>query len=108
MGSGLQPTLPVAVTMPVTSSSEALVSLPNLGPRSQDMLKRAGITRVSQLRRLGSVASFLRVKQVNPSASLNLLWALEGALSGKPWREVSRDDRTRLLLAVDDLTSDRR
>jgi DNA transformation protein len=35
--------------------------------------------------------------------SLNLLWALEGALTNAPWREVARLERTRLLLELDDL-----
>jgi hypothetical protein len=41
------------------------------------------------------------VKQVEPKASLNLLWALEGALSGLHWREVAREHRTSLLLALE-------
>jgi DNA transformation protein len=35
--------------------------------------------------------------------SLNLLWALEGALTQRSWQQVARQDRLRLLLAVDDL-----
>jgi hypothetical protein len=35
-------------------------------------------------------------------ASLNLLWALESALTGEPWQQVARRHRTSLLLALDD------
>ncbi len=77
--------------------------LPSLGPKSQEMLARAGITTVAQLRALGSAAAYVQTKRVNGNASLNLLWALESALTGEPWQEVARRHRTSLLLAVDDL-----
>jgi DNA transformation protein len=41
------------------------------------------------------------VKKVEPSASLNLLWALEGALTGLHWQEVAKEHRTSLLLALE-------
>lgn len=78
-------------------------SLRNLGPKSRDMLAAAGIDSVSALQRLGAVAAFAQVRQADARASLNLLWALEAALSGLDWREVARDHRTRLLMALDDL-----
>jgi DNA transformation protein len=65
------------------------------------MLAAAGIESVAQLRALGSVAAYVRVKRACPGASLNLLWALEGALTGLDWRTVAREHRTRLLLALD-------
>lgn len=76
---------------------------PALGPKSRAMLRQAGITRLAQLRRLGSVGAYLRVKRSGANASLNLLWALEGALSGLPWQVVAREHRTSLLLALDQL-----
>lgn len=77
--------------------------LPNLGTRSKAMLAAAGITSVAQLRRLGAVAAYSRVKQADRAASLNLLWALEGALTGQPWQQVAKAERTRLLMALEDL-----
>jgi DNA transformation protein len=81
---------------------ESIADLPALGPKSQAMLARAGITSVAQLRRLGSVAAYVRARRANPGVSLNLLWALESALTGQPWQEVAREHRTSLLLALDD------
>jgi len=65
------------------------------------MLTRAGITTIEQLRALGAVAAFARVKRSGARPSLNLLWALEGALTGLPWQEVARRHRTSLLLALE-------
>ena len=79
----------------------SLASLANLGPKSAQFLLHAGITSHEQLERLGSVKAYSMVKQVEPSASLNLLWALEGAISGLRWREVAKEHRTSLLLALE-------
>lgn len=79
-----------------------IADLRSLGPKSADMLARAGITTAEQLRRLGSVSAYVLAKRANPNASLNLLWALESALTGEPWQEVARSHRTSLLLALEE------
>lgn len=66
------------------------------------MLSAAGIDSDEQLRTLGAVPAYLAAKRTGMNASLNLLWALEGALTGRDWRVVAREDRTRLLLQLDD------
>jgi DNA transformation protein len=75
--------------------------MPNLGPVSRRMLAAAGITSVETLRRLGAVEAYRRVRSRDPRASLNLLWALEGALTGRPWEDVARHDRLSLLLQLE-------
>jgi DNA transformation protein and related proteins len=72
-----------------------------LGPKSEEMLAGAGITTAEALRESGAVAAFLAVKRAGLPASLNLLWALEGALTGHHWKDIARDERTRLLIALD-------
>ncbi len=76
-------------------------SLCGLGPVSKRMLAAAGITSVESLRRLGAVEAYRRVRAHDPRASLNLLWALEGALTGRPWEDVARNDRLSLLLRLE-------
>lgn len=66
----------------------SLPQLPNLGPKSQVMLEGAGITTVAMLRELGAVRAYVRVTQSGGKPGLNLLWALEGALSSR-WRVSS-------------------
>lgn len=83
-----------------------IANLPNLGPKSQQMLERAGITSYEQLLALGSVAAFERVKRSGANPSLNFLWALEGALIGLPWQVVARDCRASLLLALESYERD--
>ena len=79
-----------------------IADLPNFGPKSQQMLAQAGIKTVGQLRKLGSVRAYLQVKHSNGKASLNLLWAMEGALTGQHWQVVAKQERLRLLLELED------
>jgi len=84
------------------TASDSIAELPNLGPKSREVLMRAGITTVAQLRKLGSVAAYSRAKLNSANVSLNLLWALEGALTGLPWQVIAREHRTSLLLALEE------
>ena len=65
------------------------------------MLAAAGIATLAQLRRVGPVAAYARVRRTGANASLNLLWALEGALTGLAWQTVAREHRLSLLLALE-------
>ena len=70
------------------------------------MLLGAGIKTVTQLKRIGSVRAYAQVKATEANASLNLLWALEGALTGLPWQVVAKEHRLSLLLALEALNGD--
>ena len=80
----------------------SIASLPNLGPKSEAALHTAGIHCVQELQKLGAVAAYVQVKRSGAPASLNLLWAIEGALTNLPWQVVAREHRTSLLLALED------
>lgn len=80
-----------------------IANLPNFGPKSQQMLAQAGIHTIEQLRELGAVRAYLQVKRFGANVSLNLLWAIEGALSERHWQEVAKHDRLRLLLELEDV-----
>ena len=85
-----------------------IADLPNFGPKSQQMLAKAGINTIEQLGELGAVRAYVQVKRTNTNASLNLLWAMEGALSGWHWQDVAKHDRLRLLLELEDVENERR
>jgi DNA transformation protein len=78
-----------------------IAGLPNLGPKSQQMLAQADIHTLEQLRGLGAVRAYVRVKRSGACSSLNLLWAMEGALTGQHWQAVAKHDRLRLLLELE-------
>ena len=84
-------------------STLAIADLPNFGSKSQQMLAAAGLHTFAQLRELGAVRAYVQVKRSGACSSLNLLWAIEGALSGRHWQEVAKFDRLRLLLELEDV-----
>ena len=88
----------------LTPAAEPVEALAGLGPKSRAMLAAAGIHTTDQLRALGSVRAYAQVRATPGNhASLNLLWALEGALTGLHWRVVATEHRLSLLLALEAL-----
>lgn len=80
----------------------AAAPLKGLGTASRTLLASAGIDSPRKLAKLGAIESYRRVKAMHPKrVSLNLLWALEGALTGRDWREVARYERGRLLIELE-------
>jgi hypothetical protein len=86
----------------IDDSARALAALPNLGLRSAQMLTEAGIRSQAALARTGAVGAYLRVKRSGGNASLNLLYALAGALDGTHWQQVRRQRKLELLTALED------
>ena len=88
-----------------TSSQPELLDTPvenlrNLGPRSAAWLHEIGVHTPADLRRLGPALAYQLIRQRQPSANLNLLWALAAALTDRDWRELSADEKDRLRTAV--------
>lgn len=71
--------------------------LPNLGPASSHWLREVGITTLEDLERVGAVGAFLLVEAESGRPSLNLLWAMEGALTDTPWEMIPPEVKADLL-----------
>lgn len=80
-----------------TSARSPLVQLRGLGPRSASLLSHAGIHTVAQLREADPYRVYLRLRAARPGVSLNLLYALIGAVQEQDWRAVAREQRTDIL-----------
>ena len=78
-----------------------LAALRNLGAVSAAWLEAAGIRSAAELRRLGAVEAFRRVAfHRSGDVSLNLLYALEGAIRGLRWDRLPPEDRAALRRAA--------
>lgn len=75
--------------------------LRNIGPVSLGWLQDAGIKSRADLIRMGAVHAYLKVKNQQSRASLNLLWSLAGAERGVAWNRLTEDTRERLLRELD-------
>jgi hypothetical protein len=62
--------------------------LRNLGPKSAAWLRQVGLRTRADLEAAGTVDAFMRVKRAGFKPSMNLLYALEGALLDCHWQEV--------------------
>ncbi|MCA6286518.1 TfoX/Sxy family DNA transformation protein [Phenylobacterium sp.] len=71
--------------------------LRGLGTASARLLASVGIFRESDLRALGPVEAFARVRMAaDPRVSLNLLYAMQAALLGIDWRQLAPEVRRAL------------
>ena len=77
------------------------VKLRNIGPKSAAWLRQVGLRSREDLEAVGAVDAFMRVKRAGFRPSLNLLYALEGALLDCHWQEVPEERRAELLQAVE-------
>ena len=74
--------------------------LRNIGPKSAAWLRQTGVRTQEDLVAVGSLAAFVRVKRAGFKPSLNLLYALEGAILGCHWQEIPDERRSELVLAA--------
>lgn len=72
--------------------------LPNLRLTTERLLRKAGIDSIEQLQEVGALLAYQALQKTHhDSLSLDMLWALEGALDGKHWSVVTPQRRHELL-----------
>lgn len=59
-----------------------LADLPNIGKVLEQQLEEVGIQAEEELRRMGAEQVWLRIQQIDESACIHRLLALEGAIQG--------------------------
>ena len=73
-----------------------LSKLPNIGKVLEKQLNDVGINTDEDLIDLGSKEAWLKIKEVDDSACLNRLMALEGAIQNIRWHDLSQEDKDNL------------
>jgi len=68
----------------------------NLGPVMERQLAEVGIGSEEDLRAVGAVEAYARLRFAFPRVSLNALHAMEAAMRGIPWQDLPRADKERL------------
>jgi len=79
-----------------------LRDLQGLGPRSEEHLCSVGICTPDELRELGAVEAFIKMRnsgKVKPS--VNFLYAMIGALEGRNWLDIAQNERASILMALE-------
>ena len=75
--------------------------LRNLGPKSAAWLRQVGVRTQDDLNRLGPVEAFMKVKRAGFRPSLNLLYALAGAIEDCHWADLPDERKKALVAAVE-------
>ena len=75
--------------------------LRNIGPKSAAWLRQVGLRTLDDLASAGAVGAYMKVRRAGFKPSLNLLYALEGALTDCHWQEVPESRRTELVQAAE-------
>jgi DNA transformation protein and related proteins len=86
-----------------TTGDTLVGDLLNLGPVSTAWLVEIGVRTAGDLNRLGAVVAYRMVKARHPEASLNLLYALHGAVTGTRWNTLSATTKAKLKRDADTL-----
>jgi DNA transformation protein and related proteins len=81
--------------------SAPTLKMRNIGPKSAAWLRQVGLKTPEDLAEAGPLEAFMRVKRAGFKPSLNLLYALEGALCDCHWQEVPDARRVQLVEAAE-------
>ncbi|WP_343249638.1 TfoX/Sxy family protein [Diplocloster hominis] len=73
-----------------------LGKLPNIGKVVEEQLAEVGITTPEQLREAGSKQAWLKILEIDASACYNRLCALEGAIEGIRWHQLTQEKKDEL------------
>jgi DNA transformation protein and related proteins len=73
----------------------------NVGPKSAAWLRQVGVRTQEDLNRLGPVDAFMKVKRAGFRPSLNLLYALAGAIENCHWADLPDERKAALVQAVE-------
>lgn len=73
-----------------------LSKLPNIGKFLEKQLNDVGIDTIDDLIDCGSEEAWLKIKEIDETACLNRLMALEGAIHNISWHNLSQEDKDKL------------
>jgi DNA transformation protein len=77
-------------------STIKLEDLPNIGGTLAELLHRTGINSPEELYENGTLQAFLRIKALDSEACFSKLCAIEGAIEGVRWHNLSREKKAEL------------
>jgi len=72
----------------------------NVGPKSAAWLRQVGVRTQDDLEKLGPVEAFMKVKRAGFRPSLNLLYALAGAIENCHWADLPNEQKAALVAAA--------
>lgn len=83
-----------------------LIHLKNIGAASVNILHAVGIHSVDDLKEVGPVETYMRIKNRGINVSKVMLYALQGALDNTHWNDLSPQEKAELIEAADTFNID--
>ena len=77
--------------------SKGDIKIRNVGPKSAAWLRQVGVRTIEDLTRVGPVEVFLKVKRAGFRPSLNLLYAMAGAIDDCHWTDLGEERKAALM-----------
>jgi DNA transformation protein and related proteins len=81
----------------MTSGQGELQQLKNLGAASVNILRAIGINSYDDLKAVGPVTAYKRIKARGINVSKVMLYALQGALTDTHWNDLAPDLKAKLV-----------
>lgn len=83
--------------MTASNKMKQLTELPNIGAILLKKLNQIGVKTESDLKEMGSENAIVKISTIeNSGACINMLYALEGAIQGIRWHNLSKDRKKEL------------
>jgi DNA transformation protein len=77
------------------------IKIRNVGPKSAAWLRQVGVRTQEDLVKIGPVEVFMKVKRAGFRPSLNLLYALAGAIEDCHWADLPNEHKAALVQAAE-------
>jgi DNA transformation protein len=84
-------------------STELAKDLPNIGPVLAQELANVGIVTTEDLKKVGSAGALFRIRSTSADGCINMLYALEGAIKGIRWHDLTAEEKAQAKKALEDL-----
>ena len=81
----------------MTASHGDLLQLKNLGAASVNILRAIGVNSYDDLKAMGPVNAYRRIKARGINVSKVMLYALQGALTDTHWNDLAPDLKAKLV-----------
>ena len=79
----------------------AVTTIPNIGPATEAMLAKVGITSAEQFRSLGADAAYVRLMEHGTRPHFIGYYVLHMGLQGRPWNDCQGDEKKALRARFD-------
>ena len=77
--------------------------LRGIGPKSLILFKKVGIDSHEKFMKIDPFELYKLLKQIEPKVSLNMIYGIIAAQEDIDWREVARNQKTQILMRLDDM-----